>query len=65
MLFMTQPLKTLVSFLVKPKNLKNSHLLKTIPLKEESPMDVFRALDNILLVSYPRYTGDMFHSLLI
>lgn len=62
---MTQPLKTQVSFLVKPNNLKNSNLLKTIPLKEESPMDVFRALDNIVLVSYPHYTSDVLHSLLI
>lgn len=62
---MTQPLKTQVSLSVKPNNLKNSNLSKIIPLKEESPMDVFRALDNILLVSYSHYTSNTFHSLLI
>lgn len=46
-----QPLNTQVSFLVKPNNLKNFNLLKTIPL-EEPPMDVLRALGNRLLVSY-------------
>lgn len=54
-LFMTEPLKTHVSFSGKPNNMKDSNLLKLIPLKEESPRDVFTALDNILLVSYSHY----------
>lgn len=46
-----QPLNTQVSFLVKPNNMKNFNILKTIPL-EESSLDVLRALGNSLPVSY-------------
>jgi len=63
MLFTTHPPQTRVSLSVKPNNLKNSTLL--IPLKEEAPMDVFRALDNILLMIYPHYSSNTSHSLLI